>query len=160
VSFLLSCVVLRTVFVLTFYHWFIIWVSLEVGTFSMVPILFVRGGSRKVEACLKYFLVSVVSALILLGGSVMVFIEAGGWSLERVSVSGFWVILVALLIKLGLSPFHYWFPEVIQGVGFLQGLLVSTWQKISPLYLVVMTSSKVGGEVILLVGACSVLVGG
>lgn len=43
------------------------------------------------------------------------------------------IILISLSIKLGLAPFHYWLPEVTQGVPMHIGLILLTWQKIAPL---------------------------
>lgn len=40
-----------------------------------------------------------------------------------------------LLIKIGAAPFHYWFPQVIEGLNWNLRLLILTWQKIAPFIL-------------------------
>nr|QVD42807.1 NADH dehydrogenase subunit 2 [Chiridota sp. SS-2021] len=159
---LLISIFISTIVVISFCHWLIVWVAIEVGTFSVIPILFLSNTVRSVEASLKYFLVNVISAIILLMGSINILCTSGDWGmgLNSFSISGTSVIVIALLIKLGVAPFHLWFPEVIQGVGFLQGFLLSTWQKISPLYIMFVVNAEIKSEMLLIVGVSSVLISG
>jgi NADH-ubiquinone oxidoreductase chain 2 len=39
----------------------------------------------------------------------------------------------ALLIKIGAAPFHFWFPEIIEGMSWNNTLILLTWQKIAPI---------------------------
>ena len=39
------------------------------------------------------------------------------------------IITIALVTKVGLSPFHFWVPEVTQGIPWTAGLMLFTWQK-------------------------------
>lgn len=45
------------------------------------------------------------------------------------------VLVSTLLLKMGAAPFHFWFPGVIEGLSWLNGLILITWQKIGPLVL-------------------------
>lgn len=45
------------------------------------------------------------------------------------------IINSALLIKIGAAPFHSWFPEVIEGLNWLNCLIILTWQKLAPIIL-------------------------
>lgn len=40
------------------------------------------------------------------------------------------------MLKSGAAPFHFWFPEVIEGLSWFNGLILITWQKIAPLILI------------------------
>lgn len=52
--------------------------------------------------------------------------------------STFLIILnSALLIKIGAAPFHFWFPEVMEGLNWFNCLIILTWQKIAPIILVI-----------------------
>lgn len=42
----------------------------------------------------------------------------------------------ALLLKRGAAPFHFWFPNLIEGLTWINSLLLITWQKIAPLILI------------------------
>lgn len=46
------------------------------------------------------------------------------------------IILSSLLIKRGTAPFHFWFPNVIEGINWINALILITWQKIGPLILI------------------------
>jgi len=67
---------------------------------------------------------------------------------------------MAIGLKLGLFPCHYWFPDVIQGAGFLQGLLLSTWQKVAPFVVLSYVIKVLNRKLLVAIGAISVLVGG
>lgn len=38
-----------------------------------------------------------------------------------------------LIIKRGVAPFHFWFPNVIEGLTWINNFILITWQKIAPL---------------------------
>lgn len=40
------------------------------------------------------------------------------------------------MLKNGAAPFHFWFPGVIEGLSWINGLILITWQKIAPLILI------------------------
>lgn len=78
------------------------------------------------EARLKYFLIQALgSALIVFSASFILsypnFIRL--------------IILSALILKLGGAPFHFWFPQVINGLMWPQVIILITIQKIGPLFL-------------------------
>lgn len=41
---------------------------------------------------------------------------------------------------MGAAPFHFWFPEVIEGLSWFNGLIILTWQKIAPIILLIYTN--------------------
>lgn len=51
----------------------------------------------------------------------------------------FIIIQFSLLIKLGIAPFHWWLPEVIEGLSWINCLLILTWQKIAPIIIIIIT---------------------
>lgn len=40
------------------------------------------------------------------------------------------------MIKRGAAPFHFWFPNVIEGLNWINSLILITWQKIGSLILI------------------------
>ncbi|KAG7168395.1 Cytochrome c oxidase subunit 1-like 9 [Homarus americanus] len=44
-------------------------------------------------------------------------------------------LALALLLKLGAAPFHFWFPQVIEGMNCIQSIALITVQKIAPMLL-------------------------
>lgn len=45
------------------------------------------------------------------------------------------IINSSLLLKMGAAPFHFWFPEIIEGISWINSLVLITWQKIAPIIL-------------------------
>lgn len=70
------------------------------------------------------------------------------------------VLTLAIRLKLGLFPCHYWFPDVLQGVGFLEGLVLSTWQKLAPFVVITYVVESVDVLLLSVLGVLSVLTGG
>jgi NADH-ubiquinone oxidoreductase chain 2 len=113
--------------------WFGAWVGLEVNLMSFIPVILDRRNLIRVESCIKYFLVQAFSSLIFL---ISLLVSIGGLKV-------FWVgriyinisLLIALFIKLGAAPFHYWFPSVSGGIGWFQNFILMTLQKLPLLVL-------------------------
>lgn len=64
------------------------------------------------------------------------------------------------MTKLGLAPIHFWLPEVLQGIPLTTGLILSTWQKIAPIAILLQISESVNIFVLFLVGLVSAYIGG
>lgn len=45
------------------------------------------------------------------------------------------IIGSSLIIKIGIAPFHFWFPIVIEGFNWINNIILITWQKIAPIIL-------------------------
>jgi NADH-ubiquinone oxidoreductase chain 2 len=61
------------------------------------------------------------------------------------------IILIALCIRAGIAPFHFWFPQVIKIAEWAQCTLILTWQKVAPFILIsYLTRSKITYAVILI----------
>nr|YP_010042808.1 NADH dehydrogenase subunit 2 [Euretaster insignis]QPC56446.1 NADH dehydrogenase subunit 2 [Euretaster insignis] len=154
-------VVLGTFIVVSSHHWFLVWVGLELNTLCLVPILCLQFTPRGVESTVKYFLIQLFSAAIILNVVLINVWLNSSWSVDGV-LSDFTSFLFSLSIglKLGLFPCHYWFPDVLQGVSFEQGLILSTWQKIAPFVILINISEGVNYVFLVVIGVVSVWIGG
>lgn len=45
------------------------------------------------------------------------------------------ILASSLMIKTGIAPFHFWFPIVIEGLNWINNIILITWQKIAPVIL-------------------------
>nr|QXG82908.1 NADH dehydrogenase subunit 2 [Isostichopus badionotus] len=161
ISFLLVSLLVGTTLVILSNHWFPIWLGLELSTLSVIPLLSFSGQSRSIEATLKYFLVQAFSAALLLNGAVLNLWLTNEWSLSEINSSFcYYTISAALIIKLGLAPCHFWFPDVLSGLPFLSVVIIACWQKIAPMFLLLSLSSSVPSELFILCSILSVLIGG
>lgn len=81
-----------------------------------------------------------------------------------VRILGFIVLIGGLCVKLGLFPFHYWLPRVMAGLPWVSCLLLATWQKFAPLFLMLclleLSRSYLIACVVCFIGMGSSLVGG
>nr|UPP55916.1 NADH dehydrogenase subunit 2 [Brisinga sp. SS-2022] len=162
VTLLLLLNVFVSIFVVVSSHgWFTIWIGLELNTLSVLCLLCYSFSPRSVESTVKYFLVQAFSAGIILNVALIQLWLYSSWSVDNpLSYFGSLMLTLAICLKLGLFPCHFWFPDVMQGVGFLQGLLLSTWQKIAPFVILISVNSSINDYVLIVLGSISVLIGG
>nr|YP_009104694.1 NADH dehydrogenase subunit 2 [Damithrax spinosissimus]AIT75861.1 NADH dehydrogenase subunit 2 [Damithrax spinosissimus] len=106
--------------------WFGAWLGLELNLLSFIPLISSKANSFLSEAALKYFLIQALGSAT--------FIMASSLYLPLSDFSSF-IILLALLLKLGASPFHFWFPQVMSGLFWPQSIILLTLQKIAPMIL-------------------------
>nr|AIL82348.1 NADH dehydrogenase subunit 2 [Lygodactylus nigropunctatus montiscaeruli] len=148
-----------TLIVMSSHNWMLVWLALELNTLSIIPIIIKTHHPRSTEAATKYFLIqAAAAAVILLAGTLNTW-QTGQWSLTHTTALTTTILTLAILMKLGLAPFHFWFPEVLQGATIPTALVISTWQKIAPLsllYLITQTPSTP----LLMIGLISALIGG
>jgi len=162
ITFTLSSLTIGTVLVIISNHWFPIWLGLELRTLSVIPLLKTKINSRRKEATIKYFLVQAFRAALLLNGATLSLWIKNSWSVKEIFKTPicYLIILLAIIIKLGLSPCHFWFPDVLRGVSFLKGIIIACWQKIAPLFVLLELIKKIPKEIVLVCAAMSVLIGG
>lgn len=131
-------------------------------TLSILPILCSNFSPRNVEATIKYFLVQSFRAALILNAALIQAWLYSSWSITHPLKTFTSIIFtLALRLKLGLFPCHYWFPDVIQGVNFVQGLILSTWQKVAPLVILFYICRKmIKKTCLIIIGVLSALVGG
>nr|BAD24790.1 NADH dehydrogenase subunit 2 [Varanus komodoensis] len=143
------------------HHWVSAWLGLELNTLAIIPIISKAHHPRATEASTKYFLIQAASsALILLSGTINAHIY-GTWDIMHTSNNLSKIVFtVALATKLGLAPVHFWLPEVLQGVPMLTALIITTWQKIAPMALLITTWDLVPISITLSLGLLSTIIGG
>nr|YP_010393026.1 NADH dehydrogenase subunit 2 [Xylophaga dorsalis]UPX88888.1 NADH dehydrogenase subunit 2 [Xylophaga dorsalis] len=101
-----------------------VWVGLECGFLGVVSLL-AGDSSYENEGCMKYFVFQSVGSGVLFIGFIIM--EGGtGYSI-------YWILL-GLILKLGLFPFHFWVPAVLSLSSWFGCYVISLWQKLSPLW--------------------------
>lgn len=158
---LLSSLGLGTTLTFASSHWLLAWMGLEINTLAIVPLMAQHHHPRAVEATTKYFLTQATAAAIILFASTTNAWATGEWDINDISnpiASA--MIITALALKIGLAPMHFWIPEVLQGLDLLTGLILSTWQKLAPLALIVQTAQAIDPLLLTALGLISTLVGG
>nr|YP_008758523.1 NADH dehydrogenase subunit 2 [Sagmariasus verreauxi]BAO02879.1 NADH dehydrogenase subunit 2 [Sagmariasus verreauxi] len=130
--------------------WFTAWVGLELNLMAFIPLISSKSNRFSAEAALKYFLVQA------LGSAILVFTAP----LSLASPLFLPAILVALLLKLGAAPFHFWFPPILEGLTWPQAVILMTLQKIAPFFLIShLLNNDLINQILILTAILSALVG-
>nr|WKT11354.1 NADH dehydrogenase subunit 2 [Ptychadena beka] len=159
-SILLMSLAIGTTVTLSSHHWLLAWIGLEINTLAIIPLLTKNFHPRAVEAATKYFLTQAAASALILFSCLYNAWKTGEWDLSCTVNSTATVLSIALVMKLGLAPVHFWMPDVLQGVPLSTGLILSTWQKIAPMILLLQISQHINLFVLIAVGLASILIGG
>nr|YP_003359523.1 NADH dehydrogenase subunit 2 [Gandalfus yunohana]ACC62357.1 NADH dehydrogenase subunit 2 [Gandalfus yunohana] len=107
--------------------WFGAWIGLELNLLSFIPLISISMNSYFSEAALKYFLIQALASTLIIMSSCLILLT------PIISTS---LILMSLLLKLGAAPFHFWFPQISEGLSWPQTILLMTVQKLAPMFLI------------------------
>nr|YP_009144140.1 NADH dehydrogenase subunit 2 [Nyctalus noctula]AKG50068.1 NADH dehydrogenase subunit 2 [Nyctalus noctula] len=152
---------LGTTLVMTSSHWFLIWVGFEMNMLAIIPLLTKQHNPRSTEAATKYFLTQATASMLLMMAAIINLLYTGHWSiLKLINPAATTMMTMALAMKLGLSPFHFWVPEVMQGIPLSSGLILLTWQKLAPLSILYMISPITNPELLTTMALMSIAIGG
>nr|AEW48065.1 NADH dehydrogenase subunit 2 [Stegana brevibarba] len=111
--------------------WLGAWMGLEINLLSFIPLMSDNNNLMSTEASLKYFLVQALASTVLLFAVILLMMKLNmDYSMN--SYYEMMIILSSLLLKSGPAPFHFWFPNIMEGLSWMNCLLLMTWQKIAP----------------------------
>nr|WDE88098.1 NADH dehydrogenase subunit 2 [Catharus guttatus] len=152
---------LGTTITLSSNHWALAWTGLEINTLAILPLIAKSHHPRSIEAATKYFLTQAAASALILFSSMTNAWHTGQWDITQLTCPTSCLILTAAIaMKLGLVPFHFWFPEVLQGCSLTTGLLLSTAMKLPPITLLYMTSQSLNHTPMVTMAILSAALGG
>nr|YP_009476265.1 NADH dehydrogenase subunit 2 [Psilogramma increta]AVM38360.1 NADH dehydrogenase subunit 2 [Psilogramma increta] len=112
--------------------WFGCWIGLEINLLSFIPLISNSNNLFSSEAALKYFLTQSIASMNFLFSILMKMILMKNFEMNYfISI----MINSSLLMKMGSAPFHFWFPNISEGLSWFNNFILMTWQKITPLIL-------------------------
>nr|YP_009927018.1 NADH dehydrogenase subunit 2 [Kallimoides rumia]QNL34319.1 NADH dehydrogenase subunit 2 [Kallimoides rumia]USF18067.1 NADH dehydrogenase subunit 2 [Kallimoides rumia] len=112
--------------------WLGCWIGLEINLLSFIPLISNPNNLLNSEASLKYFLTQSIASINFLFIVILNFlILKNSFNNNITSI----LINSSLLMKMGSFPFHFWFPNVVEGLSWFNCFILMTWQKISPMIL-------------------------
>lgn len=114
--------------------------------------LYVMAGSEKtnvksIEAAMKYFLMGAFSTGFLLFGIALIYGSVGTFDLHQISlyvmvnpvdkmmILGVVMMMVAMVFKVSLVPFHMWSPDVYEGAPSVITAFMASFVKIAGFYI-------------------------
>nr|WNV22554.1 NADH dehydrogenase subunit 2 [Psylliodes laticollis] len=117
------------------YSWMAMWIGLEINLLSIIPLFKSHKNQYPAEATLKYFIVQSLGSTIILF-SIIFSMNLSDFIPQNFNYWSMMMLNSALLMKLGAAPFHSWFPEVAEGLNWMNNIILMTWQKLAPSILI------------------------
>nr|QAY81990.1 NADH dehydrogenase subunit 2 [Apophylia sp. REN-2018] len=151
-----NSMIIGTMITISAYSWFNMWIGLEINLLSIIPLMKSNKNKFPAEASLKYFITQALASTMILFAMILS-LNLSDYIPNNLDYLFMMIMNSALMTKLGAAPFHSWFPEVMEGLSWLNSLLLLTWQKLAPMVLimynlnmsfllfVIITSSIIGG---------------
>nr|NP_009251.1 NADH dehydrogenase subunit 2 [Platynereis dumerilii]AAF02688.1 NADH dehydrogenase subunit 2 [Platynereis dumerilii] len=125
-----STTTMGTLMVLSSNNWLLLWMGMELNLLSFVPLIASSQLFQETEASVKYFIIQAIGSGVMLMAGVMS-MSAPSSALMKHTTS--LMFLLSMVVKLGMAPCHQWLPHVMSSMSWLMCLVLSTWQKVSPL---------------------------
>nr|YP_009123492.1 NADH dehydrogenase subunit 2 [Chitoria ulupi]AJM70464.1 NADH dehydrogenase subunit 2 [Chitoria ulupi]WHN78832.1 NADH dehydrogenase subunit 2 [Chitoria ulupi] len=112
--------------------WLGCWIGLEINLMSFIPLISNPNNLLNSEASLKYFLTQSIASINFLFSILLNLLI-----MKNFLIDNFISILInsSMLMKMGSVPFHFWFPNIMEGLSWLNCFILMTWQKITPMIL-------------------------
>nr|YP_009743836.1 NADH dehydrogenase subunit 2 [Amplypterus panopus]QIE12597.1 NADH dehydrogenase subunit 2 [Amplypterus panopus]UZF97562.1 NADH dehydrogenase subunit 2 [Amplypterus panopus] len=130
--FFLFILVFSTMISISANSWFGCWIGLEINLLSFIPLISNSNNLLSSEASLKYFLTQSIASMNFLFSILIKMILMKNFEMNNlISI----MINSSLLMKMGSAPFHFWFPNISEGLSWFNNFILMTWQKITPMIL-------------------------
>nr|AIS38203.1 NADH dehydrogenase subunit 2 [Teslasena femoralis] len=131
----LSSTAMGTLIAISSQSWLGMWMGLEINLLSIIPMLSTSKNVLTNESSMKYFIVQAIASSMIMISIIILIMKNFLQMTFNYSLSEM-IMNSALLTKMGMAPFHFWFPEVMEGQKWGNCLLIMTWQKIAPMILI------------------------
>nr|ALO20623.1 NADH dehydrogenase subunit 2 [Melicertum octocostatum] len=147
-------------------HLLIIYLGLELQTFSLFVLISKnRFSIKSSEAGLKYFILGALSSGIYLLGLCFFFLSGVSLNIkdlvlvseEILVIIGVAMILLSFAFKLALFPLHFWIPDIYEGSSWDVIGLLSTLPKISIITIILQIG--INSNLLLFCSLLSIIVG-
>jgi len=140
-------IIVGTLIVMSVESWPLTWLGLELNLICFIP-LTIKEERRKRPSIIYFICQRIGSLVILICGLV---IENNSYILP--------MIIIAIVIKLGAVPIHFWVPIVIPLLSKWRAFITLSWQKVAPfsLFYSVQLSKWILSLTNVLVGAISMM---
>nr|ALO76292.1 NADH deshydrogenase subunit 2 [Sinoxylon sp. SIN01] len=138
------------------YSWVSMWMGLEINLLSIIPLMSSNKSKLSSESSLKYLITQTIASAVLLFAMSMQWTDNNPNEI-MIKITPL-LIMMSLMMKMGAAPLHFWFPEVMEGLSWLNSFIMMTWQKIAPLTILIYTPKQNNMLIIFIV--TSLIIGG
>uniref|UniRef100_A0AAU7YRB1 NADH-ubiquinone oxidoreductase chain 2 n=1 Tax=Rhopalus kerzhneri TaxID=3151525 RepID=A0AAU7YRB1_9HEMI len=129
--FLLIIIMMSSLITVSSNNWMGMWMGLEINLMAFIPLISSSKDKKSSQAMMIYFLTQSLGSITFLFSILlnsMLFISPM-FIMELTKM----MIMIGLMIKIGAAPFHMWLPEMMSNLGWMDCLILMTWQKLAPL---------------------------
>nr|YP_010585991.1 NADH dehydrogenase subunit 2 [Agapetus zniachtl]UZZ43727.1 NADH dehydrogenase subunit 2 [Agapetus zniachtl] len=124
-------IMFSTMFSISSNSWIGCWMGLEINLLCFIPIISMNNKNLLTsEASMKYFIVQSFASLNFLMFLMLIYMMMN-WN--KFSLNMIYLLNFTLMMKMGAAPFHFWFPNIMESMNWMNCFIISTWQKIAPL---------------------------
>nr|YP_009185944.1 NADH dehydrogenase subunit 2 [Scaphidium quadrimaculatum]ALO70884.1 NADH deshydrogenase subunit 2 [Scaphidium quadrimaculatum] len=128
-----SSLIMGSVIAISSNSWLGMWLGLEINLLSIIPLMNNSLNPLSSEASMKYFVTQAIASSFIL--MTIIFMSLNFLIPKSMESSLMMIFNTGILTKMGAAPFHFWFPEVMEGLSWLNCLIFLTWQKVAPMIL-------------------------
>nr|YP_010958555.1 NADH dehydrogenase subunit 2 [Centrotypus laticornis]UXF57631.1 NADH dehydrogenase subunit 2 [Centrotypus laticornis] len=125
------CMMMGVIMAISSNNWFSVWVGLEMSLMSFIPIMSNKNKLNS-ECCIKYFIVQSLSSSVMMMGVIMMSNEINYKS----------ILMLAMMVKLGVPPFHTWMIAIIEGLDYNSVFIILTMMKLAPFQILMYMNSN------------------
>nr|YP_009107133.2 NADH dehydrogenase subunit 2 [Tylorrhynchus heterochaetus] len=152
----IMCLTLGSIMALSSSNWLFVWMGLELNLLAFIPIMTTSTHLQETESAVKYFITQAIgSGLLLMSAMVIQSIKLYYINTNIMTT----MLILSLIMKLGAAPLHWWLPQVMSGLNWTNCMILATWQKLAPLFLMSMIHATYT-YIIMMMASISALVGG
>nr|YP_010172166.1 NADH dehydrogenase subunit 2 [Sinopoppia nigroflagella]QSF20064.1 NADH dehydrogenase subunit 2 [Sinopoppia nigroflagella] len=118
--------------------WFNAWMGLELNLMSFIPLMMNNSKKKNSNSMMMYFIVQASTSSMMMMMIIMTKLEMIQMKMNITMM----LIQSSILMKMGAAPFHWWMPKIILNLNWMNCFLFFTWQKIAPLFLIMMLNNN------------------
>nr|QRW36280.1 NADH dehydrogenase subunit 2 [Graptodytes eremitus] len=136
-SIFLSSLMMGTLISISSFSWLGTWMGLEINLLSFIPLISSKNNMYSSESSMKYFLIQAMASSMFLFSIIITMLKSKMINeLLLLNNMMFMFMNSTILLKMGAAPFHFWFPEIMESLNWMNSLLLLTWQKIAPMIII------------------------
>jgi len=143
----------RSIIALSRTNWLFLWIAIEINILRFIPIITSSKSNQETEATIKYFIAQA------LGSRIILITRLAQWSTHSFQLSNI-ILISAIILKLGMAPFHFWFPPVMTSLSWISCTILATWQKLAPLIILAFLLNECAPFYIMTIAIINALLGG
>nr|QDI93881.1 NADH dehydrogenase subunit 2 [Pseudophylus stundjuki] len=113
------------------------WIGLEINLMAFIPLISSPKNMFMSQSTMMYFLIQSMASMMFIMFILMNKYIFSFMTNDLIKT----MITLTMMMKMGMPPFHMWFPEIMNKISWPMCLVLMTWQKLAPMYIISMTIS-------------------